>query len=131
MSDGIMLSIGDDGIAREYDDTYDITIHCESREEQEEVRKALENIPRWIPCSEGLPTAPYAPDKEVLVCILNIDSCDPDEPPFPFVYKTIEMGHYAGPERGWGKEYDYKHDNFERRVIAWMPLPEPYGEETK
>lgn len=34
--DGIILSIGEDGIAREYDDTYDITIHCESREEQEE-----------------------------------------------------------------------------------------------
>lgn len=55
MSDGLMLSIGDDGIARAYDDTYDITIHCESREEQEEARKALESIPRWIPCSERLP----------------------------------------------------------------------------
>ena len=30
MSDGITLMIGEDGIAREYDDTYDITIHCES-----------------------------------------------------------------------------------------------------
>lgn len=46
MSDGIMLSIGEDGIAREYDDTYDITIHCESREEQAEAIRALE---RWMP----------------------------------------------------------------------------------
>ena len=38
MSDGIMLSIGKDGIARAYDDTYDITIHCESQEEQDEVK---------------------------------------------------------------------------------------------
>ena len=52
MSDGIMLTIGDDGEATLYDDTYDITIHCESKEEQDEVRKALENIPHWIPVTE-------------------------------------------------------------------------------
>ena len=56
MSDGIMLSIGDDGIARAYDDTYDITIHCESSEEQEEVRNALDSIPRWIPVEQDTPT---------------------------------------------------------------------------
>ena len=55
MSDGIMLTIGDDGEATLYDDTYDITIHCESKEEQDEVRKALENIPHWIPVTERLP----------------------------------------------------------------------------
>lgn len=53
--DGIILSIGEDGIAREYDDTYDITIHCASREEQEEAIKALGSKPNWIPCSERLP----------------------------------------------------------------------------
>ena len=56
MSDGIMLTIGDDGEATLYDDTYDITIHCESKEEQDEVRKALENIPQWIPVTEATPT---------------------------------------------------------------------------
>ena len=56
MSDGIMLTIGDDGEATLYDDTYDITIHCESKEEQDEVRKALENIPHWIPVTEATPT---------------------------------------------------------------------------
>jgi hypothetical protein len=56
MSDGIMLTIGDDGEATLYDDTYDITIHCESKEEQDEVRKALENIPHWIPVTEDTPT---------------------------------------------------------------------------
>ena len=55
MSDEIMLTIGDDGEATLYDDTYDITIHCESKEEQDEVRKALENIPHWIPVTERLP----------------------------------------------------------------------------
>ena len=41
MSDGIMLTIGADGVARQYDDTYDITIHCESEVEQNEVRTIL------------------------------------------------------------------------------------------
>lgn len=130
MSDGIMLSIGDDGIARTYDDTYDITIHCESREEQEKVRKTLENIPRWIPCGERLPTAPKRLEDEermFLVCVLNIDSSNPDEPPFPFVYKTIELDHYDGPEEGWREGNDKSETgDYETRVIAWMALPEPY-----
>lgn len=41
MDNGLMLIIGDDGIARQYDDTYDIVIHCESAEEQDKVRKML------------------------------------------------------------------------------------------
>ena len=32
-----------DGTFDRYDDTYDITIHCASQEEQEEVKKALIN----------------------------------------------------------------------------------------
>lgn len=39
MSDGIMLTIGEDGVARQYDDTYDITIHCESEVEQNEPKR--------------------------------------------------------------------------------------------
>lgn len=51
MSDGFMLYLDDDGVARHYDDTYDITIHCESEEEQ---RRAVEIIKskQWIPCSD-------------------------------------------------------------------------------
>lgn len=48
MTDEIMLMIGEDGIAREYDDTYDITIHCESEEDRE---KAIERINNSIPCA--------------------------------------------------------------------------------
>lgn len=55
MSKEIMLSFDEDGFAIPYDDTYDITIHCENSEEQEEAIKALKNIHRWIPCSERLP----------------------------------------------------------------------------
>lgn len=45
MSDNIMLMIGDDGEATLYDDTYDITIHCESKEEHDEAMRLLKNVP--------------------------------------------------------------------------------------
>lgn len=54
MSDNIMLMIGDDGKATLYDDTYDITIHCESKEEHDEAMRLLKNVPperkkgKWI-----------------------------------------------------------------------------------
>ena len=105
MSDGIMLSIGDDGIAREYDDTYDITIHCESREEQEEVRKALENIPRWIQCSERLPKE--SGTYQVTTTRGNVAI-------YVFVADSISS-----------------HEYWKRSVTAWMPLPEPYKEVTE
>lgn len=48
MSDGIMLVFGEDGVAREYDDTWDITIHCESEEEQKAVWEKLYNLNREV-----------------------------------------------------------------------------------
>lgn len=40
-NDEIMLMFDEDGYAYEYDDTYDIVIHCESQEEQDEVKIKL------------------------------------------------------------------------------------------
>ena len=40
----IKLVIDKDGVAREYDDTYDITIHCESLRERERVWQLLDNL---------------------------------------------------------------------------------------
>lgn len=54
MSDGFMLYLDDNGVARHYDDTYDITIHCESEEEQQKAIEQLKSL-QWIPCSERLP----------------------------------------------------------------------------
>lgn len=34
---GLMIQIGDDGIAREYSTKYDVSIHCESEEEKKKV----------------------------------------------------------------------------------------------
>ena len=58
MSREILIYLDEDGKAKAYDDTYDITIHCESQEEQDKVRRLLQNIPNWIPCEMKMPE-PY------------------------------------------------------------------------
>ncbi len=109
-----MLSIGDDGIARAYDDTYDITIHCESREEQEEVRKTLESIPRWIPCSERLPEN----GEQVLVYARSVHYA---------LAKYDEMREADGTYKKQWVTFDaWKPFYTIKEVIAWMPLPEHY-----
>lgn len=45
MSEGLEFVINADGVATLYDDTYDITIHCESQEEQDEVLKRMKSQP--------------------------------------------------------------------------------------
>ncbi len=37
----LQLIIGDNGVLREYNDEFDITIHCESQEEQDQVKEIL------------------------------------------------------------------------------------------
>lgn len=114
MSDGIMLSIGNDGIARMYDDTYDITTHCESKKEQEEVRKALESIPRWIPCSERLPKD----NRQVLVYARSVHYA---------LAKYDEMREADGTYKKQWVTFDaWKPFYTIKEVIAWMPLPEHY-----
>ena len=54
MSDEIMLVFGEDGIAREYDDTWDVTIHCESEEEQKTVLEKLNNSNQEVKTSRNL-----------------------------------------------------------------------------
>lgn len=40
----IKMIMGDDGIFRKYNDEFDITIHCESKEESDKVNEQLEYI---------------------------------------------------------------------------------------
>lgn len=49
MSDTMQLIQNEDGTFSAYDDTYDITIHCESEEEQ---KKVIEHL-RGIKLQEG------------------------------------------------------------------------------
>ena len=103
MTDGIMLTIGEDGKASLYDDTYDITIHCESQEEQDEVKRVLENIPHWIPVTERLPDN----SRNVLITSKG----------------GVSMAWYNGSyfEKGAST-----HHRSMKTVTAWCELPEPY-----
>ena len=51
MSDGMTLVQHEDGTFGAYDDTYDIAIHCKSKEEQERAIKHLKST-CWIPVSD-------------------------------------------------------------------------------
>ncbi len=71
---------------------------------------------RWISCSERLP------EDERRVLILNDDS-------------RYLIGFVK--ETDWGKEWRYQFDMYDDdvyeekeqgKIIAWMPLPEPYKE---
>ena len=131
MSDEIMLTIGDDGEATLYDDTYDITIHCESKEEQDEVRKALENIPHWIPVTERLPEN----NDPVNVTWVNhnpeVYYMDIKDKPFTAT-AHYHRGHwywYSSVTQDNLDEYGtWTPDLVDKdvEITAWMPLPEPF-----
>ena len=109
MTDGIMISIGADGVARMYDDTYDITIHCESKEEHDEVLKILQGS-QWIPCTERLPEI----SDEVLCC---------DK------YGEYLIGHlYEDNTSDTGYSANDYEGCWVSGCVAWMPLPEWEGE---
>ena len=115
MSDGIMITIGDDGEATLYDDTYDITIHCESKEEQDEVWKVLQNVPHWIPVTEE----PKESGKYLVTAVIGFI---PDHVDDPNTYEAVTTANYSAdtrdPIKWWGNNVE--------KVLAWMPLPEPY-----
>lgn len=107
MSDNIMFMIEDEGEATLYDDTYDIVVHCVSKEEQDEARRLLENVPHWIPVMERLPED----DTVVLVCGKGGG-----------IYTAIHNNSKTWI-RGWWKMNSKNHHC---NPIAWMPLPEPW-----
>lgn len=74
MSDGIMLVLGEDGVAREYDDTWDITIHCESEEEQKAVCEKLNNLNREVKDLTDTISRHAAISAVISLC----DDCDSD-----------------------------------------------------
>ena len=56
MSETISIMFDENGIAKEYDDTFDITIHCESEEEQNRVLEILnreEKTGHWVNAKVG------------------------------------------------------------------------------
>lgn len=66
----------------------------------------------WIPCSERLPFAEYGESDIVLV------TCESTLKRLLF----FDGGNWCYPT---GERYEHRID----KVVAWMPLPEPYKEE--
>ena len=118
MTDDIMLTIGDDGTASLYDDTYDITIHCESQEEQDEVKRVLQNVPHWIPVTENC-DCDLMDNEEVLV--FQKDGTINGQIRHAMFYDFNGKKKFVTWEEGI-TIYN---------VLAYMPLPEPYKEVTE
>lgn len=106
MSREILIYFDEDGKAKAYDDTYDITIHCESQEEQDEVRRLLQNVPHWIPCEKKMPKV----GEDVLISVAGMYSAE-------------------GCLKDDGNWAQFRWDAIQRKdmVGAWMKMPEPYG----
>lgn len=117
--DYVMFTINEDGVAEDYDDTYDVTIHCEFENEQKRVIGMLERYQEWIPVEERLPE-----DCEKMV-LVQVSGKVTENIWFD---NAFELATYVNGE-GWILEnYPEWKDP---KVIAWKPLPEPYRPKEK
>ncbi len=107
MSDVMEFVQNEDGAFSAYDDTYDIVIHCETEDEQKKVIERLSID--WIPASERLPEA----SGTYQVTCMDGRIYRSTYAKFQCKLKRWEL---TGTRSYW-------------KVIAWMPLPEPYKED--
>lgn len=109
MSDGIKMIMNKDGTFKEYDDTYDIVIHCESKEEHDRIIQKFNSM-SWIPADQ-----PPKSEEYVLLSFENFSI------PLVGMYREDSDGgaYYVGDD----EESCISHNVI---VNAWMPLPAPY-----
>ena len=130
MSDVMEFVQNEDGTFSAYDDTYDITIHCETEEEQKKVIERLSAD--WIPVSEGLPEFKK-------IDVLGSTDIYKTEKVFvqtkrgemfaAWCHKTVYTSKIVNDEYLW---YTHGTGGIKMRVmskiVAWRPLPELYKE---
>lgn len=86
-------------------------------ENEKDMRVVLKQ-PRWIPCSERLPQE----NETVLISAKYIGHLSQN-------YPYVEEGFLT--HDGWYSAYGDNYSELLAKVVAWMPLPEPYkGEES-
>lgn len=112
----ITLTLNENGVAEVYDDTYDVTVHCESEEEQERVVGILERYQGWIPVED----TERIPENESYVLVSFSNLYHPDIARYE---ENDEGGtYYPGDD-------EKSYLNYGLFVNAWMPLPKPYRTE--
>jgi len=130
MSKDLMIYFDGDGVARAYDDTYDITIHCES---EEEMQRAIEviNSRRWIPFRSRPMTEE---EKEMHPDMDDILDCKlPNDGQAILVTIEIDGRRWVNYDEYYEDGGSYLDSGYEicTEATAWMPLPEPYREESE
>lgn len=108
MIDGMTLVQNEDDSFSAYDDNYDVVIHCETEEERKKAIERLEST-NWIPVSERLPKA----SGTYQVTCMDGRIYRSTYAKFQCKLKRWEL---TGARSYW-------------KVIAWMPLPNPYKED--
>ena len=87
-----------------------------ARREDIRAMPTIKPEPQWIPCSERLPE-----EDDYKSCIECLDGAV-----WYFTENgTMGIGYYYESTKEWSTTDDLKTDG---KVIAWMPLPEPYAE---
>ena len=110
----LKLVENEEGVWELYDDSYDITIHCETEDEMNRVINILEDK-SWIPADQ-----PPKPEEYVLLSFEN--------------FSLPMVGRYEDSEDG-GAYYLGDCDEADTCIAndlfvnAWMPLPKPYRPE--
>lgn len=110
---GVKFILNEDGVADLYDDTYDITIHCENKDQNDKLMERLSRC-SWIPIEERLPEN----HEYILVSFGN--------------FSVPDIARYERDDEGgafYPGDEDYTYTSVGLFVNAWMPLPEPYREE--
>lgn len=127
MSDVMEFVQNEDGTFSTYDDTYDITIHCETEDEKKKVIERLEST-NWIPASERLPED----ERECLVTLEKVYGTHEKRYGIANYLKFDDSGYWNENKYGyleWDKYSDGHGGTKMYKVISWMPLPELYKED--